>query len=121
VRYPVDYGFVPSTVADDGDPLDVLLAAYDPAFPGCVVQGRTIGVLDMRDAHGPAATIFTVPEDDPRFADIRSVADVSAPNLREIEQFFRIYKQLEGDQDVEIRGWLGVDEACELIRKAMRP
>src|ERR671917_2062357 len=58
VRYPTDYGFVPSTVADDGDPLDVLLAAYDPVFPGCVVRGRTIGVLDMCDSHGPAAKIF---------------------------------------------------------------
>lgn len=120
VRYPTDYGFVPSTVADDGDPLDVLLAAYDPAFPGCVVQARTIGVLDMRDAHGPAAKILAVPEDDPRFADIQSVTDVPASNLREIEQFFRVYKQLEGDQDVEVRGWLGVDEAHELIRKATR-
>jgi inorganic pyrophosphatase len=120
VRYPMDYGFVPSTVADDGDPLDVLLAAYDPAFPGCVVQGRTIGVLDMCDAHGAAPKIFAVPEDDPRFADIQAITDVPAQNLREIEQFFRVYKQLEGDQDVEIRGWLGPDEAHDLIQKAAR-
>ncbi|HWB71998.1 MAG TPA: inorganic diphosphatase [Egibacteraceae bacterium] len=120
VRYPMDYGFAPSTVADDGDPLDILLAAYDPAFPGCVVRARTIGVLDMHDVKGPDPKIFAVPDDDPRFADIGAVADVPAQNLREIEQFLRVYKELEGDEDVEIRGWLGPGEAHELIRSAAR-
>ncbi len=118
VRYPMDYGFVPSTVADDGDPVDVILAAYDPAFPGCVIQARTIGVLDVHDKEGPDPKVFAVPRDDPRFADIQAVEDVPPQNLHEIEQFLKVYKELEGDHDVEIRGWLGVDEAHELIRRA---
>lgn len=120
VRYPMDYGFVPSTVAEDGDPLDILLAAYDPAFPGCVVRARAIGVLDMHDAEGPDPKVFAVPHDDPRFDDIEAVGDVPGQSLREIEQFLRVYKELEGDDEVDIRGWLDRDEAQELIRRAVR-
>jgi inorganic pyrophosphatase len=121
VRYPLDYGFLPLTAGDDGRPLDVLLAAYDPVFPGCVVRGRPIGVLIMQDANGPDQKIFAVPDDDPRFTDIKTITDIPEQNLREIEQFLQVYKQLEGDQDVEIGDWLGRDEAHELIRKAARP
>lgn len=118
VRYPLDYGFLPSTAGDDGRPLDVLLAAYDPVFPGCVVQGRPIGVLVMRDANGMDRKIYAVPDDDPRFADIRTITSIPDNNLREIEQFLQVYKRLEGDQDVEIHEWLGPKEAHEIIRKA---
>lgn len=118
VRYPMDYGFLPSTEADDGDPLDVILAAYDPAFPGCVLQARPIGVLDMSDVSGDDRTILAVPEDDPRFDDINDISDLPRQSLQEIEDFFRTYKELEGDDEVEIRGWLDVDAAHELIREA---
>jgi inorganic pyrophosphatase len=120
VRYPMDYGFVPSTEAADGEPVDVVLAAYDPAFPGCVLQARPIGVLDMEDTSGEDRNVFAVPSDDPRFQDIRRVEDLPDQNLREIEEFFLVYKRLEGDEEVEIRGWLGVEDAHELIRSATR-
>ena len=118
VRYPMDYGFVPSTESDDGDPLDVILAAYDPAFPGCVLQARPIGVLDMSDVSGDDRAVLAVPDDDPRFDDIEDVSDLPRQNLQEMEDFFRTYKGLEGDDEVEIRGWLDAEAAFDLIRES---
>ncbi len=118
VRYPTDYGFIPSTVTDDGEPLDVMVAAYDPVFPGCVLRARPVGVLDATDGSGADRTILAVPGDDPRFADIRELDDLSGENLREIEQFYVTYKQLEGDEEAEIHGWLSKQEAQEIIHES---
>lgn len=120
VRYPTDYGFIPSTEAADGEPLDVVLAAYDPAVPGCVVRARPVGVLHLRDASGEDRNVVAVPDDDDRFSDIQDLADLPEANRREISQFFTTYKRLEGDDEVEVRGWLDVDAAHELIRAALR-
>lgn len=116
VRYPTDYGFIPSTVTDDGEPLDVMVAAYDPVFPGCILRAQPVGVLD---ATGVDRTILAVP-DDPLFADIRELDDLSGENLREIEQFYVTYKQLEGDEEAEIHGWLSKEEAQEIIHESAR-
>jgi inorganic pyrophosphatase len=118
VRYPMDYGFIPSTTAADGEPLDVILAAYDPAFPGCVVRARPIGVLEMQDASGEDRNVLAVPADDDRFAEIRDVSDLPDANLREIADFFEVYKRLEGDDQVEIHGWSDAREAQALILEA---
>ncbi len=118
VRYPTDYGFIPSTLTDDGEPLDVMIAAYDPVFPGCVLRVRPVGALDATDEGGADRTILAVPDDDPRFANIRALDDVPDENLREIEQFYTVYKQLEGDEEVEIHGWLSREEAQEIIRQS---
>ncbi len=120
VRYPTDYGFIPSTVTDDGEPLDVMVAAYDPVFPGCVLRVRPVGVLDVTDGSGADRTILAVPDDDPRFADIRELDDLSGENLREIEQFYATYKRLEGDEEAEIHGWLSKQEAQEIIHESAR-
>ncbi len=117
VRYPTDYGFVPSTLTGRGDPLDIVVAAYDPAFPGCVVRARPIGALHITDSKGEEYNVLAVPDDDPRFADVRALEDLPNQNLREIEEFFEVYKRLEGDQEVEVFGWLALDETRELIRK----
>ena len=117
VRYPTDYGFVPSTLTDRGDALDVVVAAYDPAFPGCVVRARPIGALHITDSKGEEHNVLAVPDDDPRFAEISALEDLPKENLREIEQFFEVYKRLEGDEEAQIRGWLGLDETHELIRE----
>jgi inorganic pyrophosphatase len=101
VRYPTDYGFVPSTLTDRGDALDIVVAAYDPAFPGCVVRARPIGALDITDSKGEEHNVLAVPDDDPRFAEISALEDLPDQNLREIEQFFEVYKWLEGDEEVE--------------------
>jgi inorganic pyrophosphatase len=119
VRYPADYGFIPSTLTDDGDPLDILVAAYDPAFPGCVLLARPLGVLDMTDEKGRDFKIFAVPADDPRFAEVTCLDDLPSHILREVEHFFAVYKQLE-EKQVEVYGWQGLDRAHELIRKYAR-
>ena len=120
VRYPADYGFVPSTVSTDGEPLDIMVAAYDPVFPGCVLQARVIGALEMEGEGGTEPNIFAVPDDDPRFEDIETLEDMPEQNLREIEQFFVAFKRLEGDEEVEVRGWRDLEEAHEIIRKCSR-
>jgi inorganic pyrophosphatase len=119
VRYPTDYGFIPSTLTDDGDPLDILVAAYDPAFPGCILLARPLGVLDMTDEKGRDYKIFAVPADDPRFAEVTSLDDLPSHILREVEHFFAVYKQLE-EKRVEVYGWQGLEHAYELIRKSSR-
>jgi len=119
VRYPTDYGFVPSTLTDRGDALDVVVAAYDPAFPGCVVRVRPIGALHITDSEGEEHNVLAVPDDDPRFAQIGALEDLPDGNLREIEQFFEVYKRLEGDEEAQIRGWIGLEETHELIRQCM--
>jgi inorganic pyrophosphatase len=120
VRYPSDYGFVPSTLTGRGDPLDIVVAAYDPAFPGCVVRARPIGALHIADSKGEEHNVLALPDDDPRFADILALEDLPDQNLREIEEFFEVYKRLEGDEKVEIRGWLALDETHELIRECAK-
>lgn len=120
VRYPADYGFIPSTEAEDGEPLDVLVAAHDPVVPGCVLRVRPVGALDAADQGGKDTTILAVPDDDPRFSDIEELEDLPGQSLREIEQFYVAYKRLEGDESVEIKGWLSREEAQEIVRESIR-
>jgi inorganic pyrophosphatase len=113
VRFPADYGFLPSTESADGEPLDAMVAAYDPVFPGCVLKARVVGALEMDEGGETEYNIFAVPNDDPRFD------DMPEQNLREIEQFFVAFKRLEGDEGAEVRGWCGQKEAYEIIRRSM--
>jgi inorganic pyrophosphatase len=120
VRFPADYGFVPSTESADGEPLDAMVAAYDPVFPGCVIRVRVVGALEMDEGGETEYNIFAVPDDDPRFNDIEALEDMPEQNLREIEQFFVAFKRLEGDEEAEVRGWCGREEAQEIIRRSTR-
>ena len=121
VRFPAGYGFVPSTEGTDGEPLDALVAAYDPVFPGCVVRARVIGALEMGEGGGRSEyNIFAVPDDDPRFEGIDALEDLPQQSLREIEQFFTVYKRLEGDEEAEAQGWHGAKEAHEIVRQSAR-
>ena len=117
VHYPCDYGFLEGSLADDGDPLDVLVLISEPTFPGCVVRARPVGVLDMTDDKGHDYKILAVAHDDPRYEEAAALEDVSPHLLREIENFFSIYKELEG-RATEVRGWLGVGEARRIIDAA---
>ncbi len=120
LRYPADYGFIPSTETERGDALDVFVAAYDAVFPGCVVRVRPVGALETSDSKGHEFNIFAVPADDPRFADIGSLDDLPGQSLHEIEQFYSTYKQLEGDEAVELLGWHSAEEAQEIITRCAR-
>lgn len=118
MHYPGDYGFVPSTYAEDGDPLDILVLMNRPTFPGVVVQARPLGFLEMSDEKGRDQKILAVPVDDPRYDANRHLDSVSRHRLREIEHFFRIYKELEGKTTI-VEDWHGIEDAHELIRQAM--
>jgi inorganic pyrophosphatase len=118
VHYPCDYGFLEGSLADDGDPLDVLVVISEPTFPGCVVRARPVGVLDMRDDKGHDYKVLAVAADDPRWDETHALEDLSPHRLREIENFFQIYKGLEGRR-VEVFGWLGRADAWRIIDQAV--
>jgi inorganic pyrophosphatase len=112
--YPFDYGFVPQTLYLDGDPIDVLVMLMHPTFPGCVVEARAIGVLEMRDEKGPDEKILAVATRDPRFNNRQSLKDLNPHTLREVTHFFEVYKTLE-EKEVDVVGWHDVDIAVGLI------
>jgi inorganic pyrophosphatase len=119
--YPTDYGFVPETLAEDGDPLDALVLLDEPTFPGCHVRARVVGVFWMADEKGPDAKLLCVPGHDPRWADINDIADLGVRRpmlLEEIEHFFDVYKKLEPDKRTETRGWEGAAAAAREVDAA---
>ena len=117
VYYPGDYGFVPQTLADDDDPLDVLVMVTVPTFPGCLVVVRPVGVFEMSDEKGHDEKILAVPMRDPLYDEYQNLADVPKHFLREVEHFFAIYKELEGVQ-TNVIGWRDHDVARALIQAA---
>jgi inorganic pyrophosphatase len=119
VHYPTDYGFIPETLADDGDPLDILALVSEPTFPGCYLRARPIGTLVMSDEKGPDEKILAVLVDDPRYDGIEQLDHVQPHYLREIENFFATYKTLQ-NKTVTIQGWEGRVKAWEIIHRAMR-
>jgi inorganic pyrophosphatase len=118
VHYPCDYGFLEGSLAEDGDPLDVLVVISSPTFPGCVVRARPIGVLDMADEKGHDYKVLAVAHDDARYDSTGSLDDLSPHLLREIENFFETYKTLE-NRPTDVKGWLGADEAWRIIEAAL--
>lgn len=115
--YPADYGFVPDTLADDGDPLDIMVLMANPTFPGCLIGCRVIGMFLMSDEKGHDEKIIAVPVSDPRYAEIQEVDDMG-PHLKlEFEHFFSQYKQLEGKK-VTVEGWAGRKQALEALARA---
>jgi inorganic pyrophosphatase len=114
--YPFDYGFIPQTMYADGDPIDVFVMCMHPTFPGCVLEARAIGVLEMRDEKGPDEKILAVATKDPRYNNRKCLGDLNPHTMREITHFFEIYKDLE-DKQTEVIGWHDVDVAVSLIEK----
>jgi inorganic pyrophosphatase len=114
VHYPTDYGFVPDTLGEDGDALDILVLVEEPTFPGCLIETRAIGGLDMADEKGPDFKVLAVPVGDPRFDHVHSLSDLSEHWLREIETFFSTYKLLEPKQ-TEVLGWHDADKTHQII------
>jgi len=118
VQYPYDYGFVPNTLADDGDPLDGMVLIDQPTFPGCVIAARPIGMLEMIDGGDRDEKILCVPVEDPRYAQVMSLADVAPHRLDEIAEFFRSYKNLE-NKVTEILGRQNVDKVKPLVQQCI--
>jgi inorganic pyrophosphatase len=115
--YPGDYGFIPDTLGEDGDPLDALILIEDPTFPGCWVRTRILGVFWMQDEKGRDAKVICVPEDDPMRQGFRDIQDVPESLLSEIEHFFDVYKMLEPGKQSETFGFEGSEIALEEIRR----
>jgi inorganic pyrophosphatase len=114
--YPADYGFVPDTLALDGDPLDALVILDDPTFPGCLVRVRVVGVFFMKDEAGPDAKLLTVLEHDPIRTETSDVSDLPPHLLDEIGHFFTVYKALEPGKETQAIGFEGRDAALEELR-----
>ncbi|MGH9611804.1 MAG: inorganic diphosphatase [Bryobacteraceae bacterium] len=114
MHYPGDYGFIPGTLAEDGDPLDVLALVGEPSFPGIMIEVRPVGVLYMQDQEENDLKILGVPNRNPRYDQIHTMDQIFSHVRREIEHFFTIYKELEG-RVTEMKGWGGPKEARKTI------
>ena len=121
MAYPAAYGFIPGTLAEDGDPADAMVLVPAAIVPGAVVRCRPIGVLHMRDEAGMDEKIICVPHDKvhPVHGNVASIADLPQIVRQSIEHFFETYKDLEPGKWVKVEGWGGVEDACGIISKAI--
>jgi inorganic pyrophosphatase len=118
VHYPANYGFIPRTFCDDGDPLDALVLGQEPVTPLTIVDARAVGVMRMRDEKGIDDKIVAVSVKDPAFVEYVNKSQLPAHQLREIKRFFEDYKVLENKQ-VVVDEMLGPDDAVRIIRSAL--
>ncbi len=117
MHYPGDYGFIPGTLADDNDPLDVLVLVQQPSFPGCLIEVRPVGMLNMVDNNERDQKVLAVPTKNPRYDQIHTMDQIFSHVKREIEHFFSIYKELEG-KVTKMQGWGGPREVRKAISEA---
>jgi inorganic pyrophosphatase len=119
--YPANYGFIPNTLSDDGDPLDVLVVCPYPVSPGVVIRSRPVGVMYMTDEAGADAKVIAVPHEklSSMYIDVKECSDLPALLLAQIQHFFENYKTLEPGKWVKMGRWGSADEAREEIRKSV--
>lgn len=117
VHYPSDYGFIPETLAEDGDELDALVIVGEPSFPGCLIRVEPVGVFEMWDEKGPDQKVLCVPVNDPQWNWVDTLDDVPPHLLKEITHFFKVYKDLERKK-TRVGDWLGKDDAKRIIAEA---
>jgi inorganic pyrophosphatase len=115
IYYPGDYGFVPQTLAEDDDPLDVLILVVQPTFPGCLVVARPIGILRMVDEGKPDDKVLAVPVGEPAYNDVHNCTQIFPHTLRMISHFFETYKLLEGKLTSTEGGWQDAASARRTI------
>lgn len=120
VIYPHDYGLIPGTYAEDGDPLDVLVLINSPTYPMTVVEAKPIGVLLMEDEKGPDEKILAVATDDPHYREMEDIVQLPEHFLEEISEFFRTYKNLEEPKYADVKEWRGRDHADMIIEQAIQ-
>jgi inorganic pyrophosphatase len=119
VHYPSDYGFIPQSYYEDGDPFDVLVLLEDATFPGCVIEARPVALMGMDDDGEQDDKVIAVPSEDPRYDHVQDLEDVSEQRRSEIEEFFATYKNLEPGKEVETLGWEGREAALEAVEHAL--
>lgn len=116
--FPFDYGFVPRSYWHDNDPLDVILLTTYPLMPGILVSVRPVAILRMIDSGDVDDKIIAVPVEDPRWKDVKDLADINAHTLKEIEHFYSTYKKLQ-NKEVEVKGFDGAKEAKAAIEEGL--
>jgi inorganic pyrophosphatase len=119
VVYPMDYGFIPDTLGQDGDPLDVVCCVSEATFPGCMIDVKPIALFRMEDDKGIDDKVLCVPLSDPTWNQMEALEDLPKPLADEISHFFSIYKDLE-QKKVRVDGWYGRDEAIEEIEASRK-
>jgi inorganic pyrophosphatase len=117
-HYPGDYGVIPRTLSQDGDPLDALVLVTNPTYPGILLQARPVGMLRMSDVGKIDDKILCVCKNDPRFNNYKDITDLEEHVLKETMHFFKVYKELE-DKPVKMIGWKNVDEAKKIIMESV--
>ena len=120
MTYPAEYGYIEETLALDHDPLDILVLATSKTFPGCIVDARVVGYLDVVDNNENDAKIIAVMEHDPRFSHIHEITDIQEHTLREIKHFFKTYKDLQQNKVVEVFDFHDKIDALELIQQCQK-
>lgn len=116
--YPFDYGFVPQTLFDDGDALDVVLLTTYPLMPGILVKARPVAIMEMIDCGERDDKVVAVPVDDPRFSDVKDLSDLNPHFVKEMTHFFETYKKIQ-NKEVSVGKWHGKDMACEAFAKSI--
>lgn len=114
VHYPMDYGFILNTLAEDEDPLDAMVLLWEPTFPGCLIEAKPLGAFKMWDEKGPDEKVLCVPIHDPVWNYIETLEEVPPHLLKEIEHFFSVYKVLE-KKKTGAEGWVGIEETLKII------
>ena len=117
--FPFDYGFVPQTLWDDNDALDVIILTTYPLFPGILARVRPVAIMNMTDTGDPDDKIIAVPIDDPRWSEIRDLADINKHTIKEIEHFFTTYKKIQ-NKVVNVTGFKGATEAREAFERGLK-
>lgn len=120
VVYPTDYGYVPDTLAPDGDALDVLVCVSEPTFPGCYVHTKVVGLFRMSDEKGPDDHVVCVPHGDPGWNRLEDVEDLPEQLRSEISHFFAVYKDLDTNRHSEVKGWADRTAALGTIAEARK-
>lgn len=118
-HYPGDYGFIPGTLAEDGDPLDVLVMVNEPTFSGCLIEARVVGLFRMTDNGKNDFKVLAVPDRDPLFGEFHDLKDVPSHFLKEVQHFFATYKQLE-NVPITVGGWANAAAAVGEVKASIQ-
>lgn len=119
MHYPGEYGFIPKTLYDDGDPMDIMVLMSESTFPGCAIAARPVALMRMVDDGEKDDKILAVPANDPNFADIQQKDDLASHTLKEVGHFFETYKDLEEGKSVSVKGWDGKDAAVKAVEHSV--
>jgi inorganic pyrophosphatase len=118
LHYPGDYGFIPQTFFEDGDPMDILVMMNEPTFPGCVIEARPVGMLKMIDKGEMDYKVLAVPATDPNFDEYHDLENLPKHFLKEVQHFFMVYKELQGTQSTN-DGWVSAEPTKQAIEESI--